>query len=272
VFSNVGNGVAAGVIITDLCLNGPVDNWSFTASLPVTPTGNVSYTWQVGDLASGTGGAITLTGIVSSDLQGLAGLSNTAAITSTATEIDTSNNSSSANMIFLYNLQTKTVGNGSVTKNPDQPTYHYGEVVTLTAIPATSWVFTSWSGDLISSLNPIMLTIGSDRAVTATFTCPPITATDFSFVPIRPRGGQPVNFTAVITGGLLPITYTWSFGDGGTAIRTTASVQHDFPLTNTLRTYAVTLTSTNACSSQLAQKSISVQPHRVYLPSVFRSS
>ncbi|CAG0927137.1 hypothetical protein TFLX_00379 [Thermoflexales bacterium] len=271
-FSNAGNGVAAGVLITDLCPSGSITDWSYAASLPVTPTGNISYSWQVGDLAPGAGGVITLTGIVSADLQGWANLSNTALITSTAAEANPSNNSSSANVIFHYRLQTNVSGGGRVTRSPDQPAYLYGEVVTLTAVPATSWIFTNWRGDLIGSLNPVTLTLDRNQTVTGTFACPPITAADFAFTPLIPRGGQAVNFTAVITGGLLPFTYTWIFGDGSTALTTTTRIQHDFPVTNTLRTYTVTLTSTNACSSQLIQKPIGVQPYRVYLPLLLKGA
>ncbi len=47
-----------------------------------------------------------------------------------------------------YTLTVNTTGNGSVDKNPDQATYHYGDVVVLTATANLSWTFTGWSGDL----------------------------------------------------------------------------------------------------------------------------
>jgi uncharacterized repeat protein (TIGR02543 family) len=72
-----------------------------------------------------------------------------------------------------YILTVNTVGNGSVTKNPDQATYDPGDVVTLTAVADTGWVFYEWSGDLTGSDNPDTVTMTSDKEVTATFTTGP---------------------------------------------------------------------------------------------------
>jgi len=66
-------------------------------------------------------------------------------------------------------LTATTLGSGSITKNPDQPTYTYGQVVTLTAIPGPGWVFSSWSGDLTGSQNPKTITMNSNKAVSAHF-------------------------------------------------------------------------------------------------------
>ena len=68
-----------------------------------------------------------------------------------------------------YTLTVSTVGSGSVAKNPDQSTYHYGDVVTLTATPATGWSFSGWSGGLTGSANPATITIDGNKVVTATF-------------------------------------------------------------------------------------------------------
>jgi uncharacterized repeat protein (TIGR02543 family) len=61
-------------------------------------------------------------------------------------------------------------GSGSVTKIPDQATYHYGDVVQLTALPAAGWSFSAWSGSLTGSANPASLTVTGDMSVTAVFT------------------------------------------------------------------------------------------------------
>ncbi|HVQ00328.1 MAG TPA: Ig-like domain-containing protein [Candidatus Thermoplasmatota archaeon] len=68
-----------------------------------------------------------------------------------------------------YTLTTSVVGSGSVTKNPDQQTYHYGDVVQLTATADAGWTFSYWSGDLTGSTNPASLTVTGNMAVTATF-------------------------------------------------------------------------------------------------------
>jgi uncharacterized repeat protein (TIGR02543 family) len=68
-----------------------------------------------------------------------------------------------------YTLTVDTVGSGSVTKSPDQPTYAYNTVVTLTASPQAGWLLSQWSGDLTGSTNPATITITGNKAVTATF-------------------------------------------------------------------------------------------------------
>jgi len=68
-----------------------------------------------------------------------------------------------------YTLTITTVGNGSVTKNPDQASYEAGTVVELTAVPASGWVFSNWSGDLSGSDNPVSVTVNADMNITATF-------------------------------------------------------------------------------------------------------
>jgi hypothetical protein len=65
-------------------------------------------------------------------------------------------------------------GSGSVIKDPDKETYHYGKVVTLEAEAAPGWIFDYWSGDLdpgtVVTNNPITtITMDSSKTVTATF-------------------------------------------------------------------------------------------------------
>jgi uncharacterized repeat protein (TIGR02543 family) len=69
-----------------------------------------------------------------------------------------------------YTLTVNVVGNGAVTLDPNQATYHYGDGVELTATADPDWSFAGWSGDVSSSDNPLTLTITGDTAVTATFT------------------------------------------------------------------------------------------------------
>lgn len=41
--------------------------------------------------------------------------------------------------------------------------------VELTAVPASGWVFSNWSGDLSGSDNPVSVTVNADMNITATF-------------------------------------------------------------------------------------------------------
>ncbi len=68
-----------------------------------------------------------------------------------------------------YTLTITIVGNGVVNQVPSQVTYHYGDVVQLTAVADFSWKFSAWSGDLTSAVNPVEITIDGNKTVTVTF-------------------------------------------------------------------------------------------------------
>ena len=69
----------------------------------------------------------------------------------------------------VYYLTISTVGNGVVVSNPSQVSYHSGDVVQLTAIPAPGWRFGGWTGNLGGSINPCSITVNGNNAVTAVF-------------------------------------------------------------------------------------------------------
>jgi uncharacterized repeat protein (TIGR02543 family) len=78
-----------------------------------------------------------------------------------------------------YTLTINIIGNGQVSRIPDQTTYAPGTSVQLTAIPANGYRFTGWSGALGGSTNPASITMDSDKTVTATFA--PATETSISW-------------------------------------------------------------------------------------------
>jgi len=65
-----------------------------------------------------------------------------------------------------YTLVTNST-NGSV--NPSGGTYEEGTIVTLTAIPDAGFEFSSWSGDISGTVNPVGITMSSDKLITANF-------------------------------------------------------------------------------------------------------
>ncbi|MCP5095339.1 MAG: M6 family metalloprotease domain-containing protein [Chloroflexi bacterium] len=69
-----------------------------------------------------------------------------------------------------YTLTIDVDGNGSATAVPDQATYHYGDMVEITAVPDDGWTFTDWGDDIVDSNNPILITITGDMNISATFT------------------------------------------------------------------------------------------------------
>jgi hypothetical protein len=69
-----------------------------------------------------------------------------------------------------YTIEVTAVGTGTVTLNPTKSIYNYGDIVTLTATPGASGLaFVDWSGDLITTTNPINLFVDSSKVITATF-------------------------------------------------------------------------------------------------------
>ena len=74
-----------------------------------------------------------------------------------------------------FTLTVEVNGNGNVAKNPEKPVYDAGEIVILTATPASGWSFTGWSGDHGGSDNPSMVNMDRSKTVTANFTQNPVT-------------------------------------------------------------------------------------------------
>jgi hypothetical protein len=59
---------------------------------------------------------------------------------------------------------------GMLTLDPATGPYDEGNEVTLTATPTEGWAFAEWSGDMIGSQNPAVITMDADKTVTAHFT------------------------------------------------------------------------------------------------------
>jgi hypothetical protein len=58
---------------------------------------------------------------------------------------------------------------GTLTKDPDQAAYTYGQLVQLSANPDSGWLFDSWSGDASGSANPTTLTMDGNKTLTANY-------------------------------------------------------------------------------------------------------
>lgn len=98
--------------------------------------------------------------------------------------------------------------NGTVTKTPEQATYHYGDVVQLEAVPNPGWEFTGWSGGASGIENPVSLTILGNTSITASYgeTNPPYVYT----LILQPNGADGVDAQ------LLSSSATTNYGSAST--------------------------------------------------------
>lgn len=150
-----------------------------------TESGPVAYSLTVTTNGQGTvqtnpnkptyqnGEVVTLTAIPDNGHQ-FAGWSGNASGTANPIQI-TMNGNKSVTASFTpvipntYTLTTPSSTGGYIDRNPDKPTYQSGEVVTLTAAPASGYQFGGWNGDASGMGNPIQITMDSNKSVGATF-------------------------------------------------------------------------------------------------------
>lgn len=71
-----------------------------------------------------------------------------------------------------YTLSMTAV-NGTAIRSPNQTAYTPNSQVTVTATPASGYLFTGWSGDASGSQNPLTVTMTGNKAVTANFSAVP---------------------------------------------------------------------------------------------------
>ncbi len=110
-------------------------------------------------------------------------------------------------------LSIPIMGSGSVTKNPDKPSYTQGEQVTLTAIPGSGYSFASWSGDASGNTNPLIILMNGNKTITANFIHETVTA------PVTPSGPA---------AGIKAITYTYSTGGASSSVGNNVEYQFDW--------------------------------------------
>lgn len=148
--------------------NGTITLREYTLSITLDGSGSVTKTPNLATYPYGTNVQLTATadtGWAFTSWSGnLTGSTNPSSITMNGNKTVTAHFSANT-----YTLTITTDGSGSVSKNPDQPTYTYGQVVTLTAIPTTGWMFSTWTGDLTGSQNPRTITMNANKLVTAHF-------------------------------------------------------------------------------------------------------
>ena len=99
-FSNSGGSVATGIVLSDR-VPAELADIRFGSSLPITPTGILSYTWALADLDPGASGWVHLYGTVRSDLGAGRRFTNTACINNSATDANSADNCDSASLTVV---------------------------------------------------------------------------------------------------------------------------------------------------------------------------
>jgi PKD repeat protein len=92
--------------------------------------------------------------------------------------------------------------------------------------------------------------------------CVTVKGTEFQASTVFPAISQTVTFTATVTAGEAPISYSWNFGDGGSASGT--NITHTFSAQGV---YPVNLATNNTCqAAQSATTRVFVGMRLIYLP------
>ena len=83
--------------------------------------------------------------------------------------------SATVSVTVHYSLALLTNGNGSISAEPDLPSYPPASVVRLTATPAPGAYFLNWSGNASGTNNPLNVTMTSNQVITANFAATSLT-------------------------------------------------------------------------------------------------
>ncbi|MCP4541231.1 MAG: hypothetical protein GY832_29210 [Chloroflexi bacterium] len=155
-----------------------------TATFSQTPT--PTYTLTINTAGDGSGIAaadpnqtifdhgdvVTLTATPDTDSDFVGWTGDVVTTTTPITLLMTADTSLTATFDLLtltLSLTTAGDGSGTVMADPNQTVFNYGSVVTVTAMPDTGSDFVGWTGNMVTTTNPIMLLITTDTSLTATF-------------------------------------------------------------------------------------------------------
>ncbi len=275
-YTNTGARVAYTPVITDVIATATLTDIVFTSSgATITPTGGLTYSWQVANLAPGAGGQITVTARVRDGVTTPATLTNTARIDSWVGDTTPADNSDDA----VLQIESPITGLQAQSNGPKPPTV--GVAFTATVSTGSSVTYTWAFGDGATGTGAnASHGYGAIGAYTATVTATnplgtssvsiPVTIADIAITGLTLGGpttttvNTPTAYTAAITTGS-NVTYAWTID--GAPVGTGAAPYLVFTTTGS---HTVTVTATNTAGSQNASQVVTVTLNRVYLTLISR--
>ncbi|WP_205513071.1 InlB B-repeat-containing protein [Longitalea arenae] len=178
--------INAGVTSTGISYNGSAPdlgaiesgststNYSLTTNVSPSGGGSVSRSPDASSYAAGT--VVTLTATPASGYTftgwsgGASGTNATTTVTMNANTTVTANFTNSTGTTYTLTTTVSPSAGGTITRSPDAASYAAGTVVTLTAIPASGYSFTGWSGGASGTNASTTVTMNANTSVTASFT------------------------------------------------------------------------------------------------------
>src|SRR3989449_1214367 len=219
-----------------------------------------SYAWKFGDGATGTGnpathiytaqGSYPLVLNVTDSANKFVVASQTVSVAAVLSADFTTSASPTAGRPASF---TATVSGGTT---PYSYNWNFGDG---TAAGTSNPALHTYS---IPGNYTVVLTVKDANVKTATASHivnirPASLAVDFTFTPASPSVGQSVNFTATATGGTVPYTFTWAFGDGSTA--SGRSVLHSYTAAGSFT--AILTTSDSGGQTSTVSKTVDISAH-----------
>ena len=108
------------------------------------------------DLAGRTGKELSIDSVTESDV---------GFYVAVVSSMEGSVTSSTVSLTVSYSLNASSVENGTVIRDPNQPSYARDSTVTVTALPDPGYVFHSWIGDASGNTNPLSVLMTNNKSI-----------------------------------------------------------------------------------------------------------